>query len=260
MNPDFGFIISTYVSKDIHKFALLKCILSIQHFHPECKIVVIIDHKSDLNLFRDILNMFLNVYFEFDCSTFNAENLPFLYFLKKKYFQKAIILQDSMWLAKRMENISSINTCKFIWHFENNRNEWATIKEPETPFNLLNNIVTHDDLNKYNIKNKIINEEFKKYCLEIYDDKMKWVGCFGCRLIIDYEFLVQLEQRTNILDLLLKLSEKRDRMSAESIFSLACQYTMGTPIVDSYDGLHWDGTGKGYNCNGNHIKKISFAR
>lgn len=260
MNSNFGFIISTYVCNDTHKYALIKCILSIYNFHPDCKIVVIIDHKSDLNFFRDILNIFSNVLFEFDCSNFNAENLPYLYFLKKKYFQKAVILQDSMFLVKKLENISSINTCKFIWHFENNRNEWAVIKEPETTFNITNNIVTHDDLNKYNIKNKIINEEFKKYCLEIYDDKFKWIGCFGCRLIIDYNFLVQLEEKTNIIDLLSKLNEKRDRMSAESIFGLACQFAMGTPIIDSYDGLHWDGTGNGYRCDGNYIKKLSFSR
>jgi hypothetical protein len=91
MNLDFGFIISTFICKDIHKSSLIRCIQSIQQFHPENKIIVIVDYKSDFNFFKDILETFPTVFFEFDCSTLNAENLPFTYFLRKKYFQKAII-------------------------------------------------------------------------------------------------------------------------------------------------------------------------
>ncbi len=256
---DIGFIISTYVINDKHIEILIRCIESIQKYYKE-QIVVIVDYKSNKNMIDNIYRKYPNVLFEFDTSELNAENLPFLYFLKKKYFQKAIILHDSMWLINKLTDISKINTFQYIWHFENHRNEWAIIQEPITPFTMKHNIKTHDDLNRYIINNVIIHEGFKQYCLNKYDNKNEWAGCVGCRIIIDYDFMVNLNKNTEIIDLFSKLNEKRERMAAESIFSLACQYVLGKDILYSYDGLHWDGKGNGHNYNGYYFKKISLGR
>jgi hypothetical protein len=82
--------------------------------------------------------------------------------------------------------------------------------------------------------------DFYNWLTDIYDKKNLWVGCFGPVTIIRHDFLQKLQEKTNFLNIIPYIKNKRDRIAMESIYPLACQYTLGR-IPDSYDGLYYDG-------------------
>ena len=51
----------------------------------------------------------------------------------------------------------------------------------------------------------------------------------------------------------------RKRRAIESIFSIACQYSFGQPIISSFDGLYYDGHYHN-RYKGKFIKKKCFDR
>ena len=257
----FGFIIAACLRELEHYRALDACIISILQYYSFDQIVVIIDFTSDNNLVDKMRKEYEHILFETDsylCTP--AEMLTHYYFYKKRYFEKAIILQDSMRILRPFEGIEDVKDIQYLWHFTNHRREWAIIKEPVTDFNIVNNIVTHDDLVQYCIKNMLQNKGFKEYCSEIYPQKDRWSGCFGFCCIVTHDFICKLQSTTEIFDTMMQMISSRSRRAGESLFSLACQMAAGREIHDSYDGLYYDGVGGGHGLISAHIHKITFDR
>lgn len=255
-----GFIIAACLRTQDHYNSLDKCIISILQHYSFDQIVVIIDFSSNRTLVDKIRDEYEHILFELDTSGTPAEMLTHSYFYRKRYFDIAIIIQDSMQIRKYFEKIDTTRDINYLWHFTNHRREWSIIREPETEFNASNNIVTHDDLIKYYINNMIPNADFKEYCIDVYNKKEKWSGCFGFCCIITYDFVVNLQKTTGIMDIMSKMISSRSRRVGESLFSLACQMAAGREIHESYDGLYYDGAGGGHGLTSEHIHKISFDR
>jgi len=76
--------------------------------------------------------------------------------------------------------------------------------------------------------------------LENYLQKDKWIGCFGCLSIINTNFLIDFDEKTSIINIMLKMDTNRKRRAIESLFSLICRYYVEDDIT-SYDGLYYDG-------------------
>jgi len=258
LNETFGFIIAGCVRTKDHQKSLNKCLDNLRIFHPNQKRVVIVDFTSDKLLIGQSVNDYPEVIFELDTPEIPADMLLLKYFKQKHYFDKAILLQDSMQVIKEFD-VSSVKNIKYIWHFNNHRVHWSTIKEPSSDYNVKNGIVSHDDLVVHCIETKITSPNFKSYCKDIYHQKMMWSGCFGCCCIISYDFLLDLDSKTNIIEFESQMTTNRLRRVIESIFPLACQYTLGQSIFDSYDGLYYDGV-DGHGMTGNYIIKVSFDR
>lgn len=255
---NFGFIIASCLRHDDHFLSLKSCISSIQNFHPDKKIVVIVDYSSNDDIVKKCKNMYQDIIYETYEEEIPADMLFFKFFKQNKYFEKAILLQDSMKIKNSMD-ASKISDIKYIWHFTNHRVHWSTINEPETTENKINNIITHDDLNMYIINNLIKKNDFKDYCKKIYFHKNEWCGCFGTCSIITYDFVNILDDKTDIIDLQKKMTNNRLRRAIESIFSLAVQFVTKRKMEDSYDGLYYDGV-KHNNFEGHYISKKSFDR
>jgi len=254
----FGFIIATCLRESRHLNVLYRCLESLFKYHPNQKKVVIIDYSSKNELVNQVMSIYSDVIFERSTENIAADMLMKQFFKDKKYFDTAILLHDGMKIKKEMV-VDKIEDVKYIWHFTNHRIYWSTITEPETDFNRLHNIVTHDDLLIYLINNNIRKEDFKNYCKYIYYQKDKWCGAFGGLCIIRHDFLLKLDQLTGIIDFEKEMSTNRLRRAAESIVGLACQYVTGRNMEDAYDGLFHDGY-RGNNYQGNIISKISFDR
>lgn len=185
-----------------------------------------------------------------------------------------IIIQDSMFLNRKFDNIESIESIKFLWHFTNHRIDWDKILEPQTDFNIKNKIITHTDLIRYNlIKNYNEDVNFLKYALECLKNKNIWVGCFGNCCIITKKCLEKLNENTNFVEKFISNNTNRERRMNESIFSIICYYYLPQEYDNSYDGLYYNGIyvnnylgmetgfdGLKYCCRNKYISKISFDR
>ena len=254
----YGFIVAACLRTEVHKESLSCCLNSIKQFHENISIAVVIDYTSEQKYIIEVIKEFPTVIFEINTPAVPADMLLLYYFKLRRYFQKAILLQDSMTVISKVD-ITKTHDLDYLWHFNNHRVHWHTIMEPDTEFNRQHKIITHDNLVEYCISNLIKPEDFKTYCIQNYHDKYKWSGCFGCLCIIDYDFLCKLDAESSIIDLMSQMKDNRLRRAIESLFSLACQYVLKKEIYDSYDGLYYDGN---YHNNfvGKFIIKRSFNR
>ncbi len=256
---EFGFLVAACLRGHEHLISLCENLQSIQKFHPEAATVVIFDHTSDKSLTWQAAIYFPNVLFETDTPEVPADMLMLSYLKEKRYFKKAVTLQDSMRLTSRIE-WSGLSGLQYLWHFTNHRVHWHTIEEPQNEFNVANRIKTHDDLVEYCLQNLIQKPDFQKYALDIYRQKERWSGCFGCLCFIDLDTLDILEDKTGILGTMKEMKDNRMRRAIESIFSLACQYALNKEIHDSLDGLYYDGVSYHNNFQGKSVAKKSYNR
>ena len=257
----FGFIIPICVRNSDHKNNAVLCLESIIKYNPYNKIILIVDFTSNVMLIKSLKERYFenkSIIFEDNTKHIPADMLLLYYFRKNKYFDVAISIQDSMHLVNSFENIYT-ETIEYLWHFKNHILHWSNIKEPVNDFTIKNNIITHDDLILYCINNLIEVDDYKQYCNNIYYNKEKWSGCFGCCCVINYNFLCDLDDNTKIINLMSYMTTNRLRRAIESLFSLACQFYLKKEIHSSLDGLYYDGV---YHNNfiSHHIIKKSFNR
>lgn len=276
----FGFIIPSYCETDLHVSQLNRCIQSIRRFHSYEKIIIIDDYSSID--FSFIEREFSDVQIVKSRSKGAGDMVTYSVFRDHPVFETAVIMQDSMCLEKKMDRIQSIDSINFIWYFTNHRLHWSIIEEPQDHYNIKHNIKVHDDLVVHCIDRFIEKDEFKYFAKELYFKKSKWSGCFGCSSIIKYSFLIELDEKTGIIDLLSKMNTNRLRRAAESIFAIACMYVLGEQVFEkAYDGLYYDGIHEPKNrmdlkaidagfgksdimvnqcCKNDYFSKISFNR
>lgn len=255
----FGFLIAACLRNEDHSSALTESIESIQQFYPELPIVVICDFTSDPMILLKFIVKFPTVRFETDTPKVPADMLLLYFFKKNHYFEKGILIQDSMKVISRVE-LENTTALEYLWHFTNHRVHWHIIDEPQTEYNRLHNIKTHDDLIEHCIETLITKPEYQKYCREIYRKKELWSGCFGCLCILDYDMLCKLDEKCGIIELMSHMKDNRLRRAIESLFSLACQFVLEKEIHTSFDGLYYNGTDYHNEFKGKMIEKKSFNR
>lgn len=227
---DFGIIIPSYIHNEDSLCILALGLTNIRKVYPNTKIIVINDNSP-----YDFKNKIIsnNIFIVDSEYPKKAEGLPYLYMYEHKPFKKAMILIDSFHIHKPIDNLDLINDFSFIKYALHHLKDWATIKEEQTEYNIKNNIITHDDKIKHYIKtNYPYDDDFYKFFNNIYDSKNKWVVCFGIMSVITYDFLIELNNKTNILHLFKQIKDRRDRMALESIFTIACLYTKKKSLND----------------------------
>lgn len=268
----FCFIIPTCLKSILHLNQLLRCITSIKK-HYDVNIHIINDSDSEYDYFFDFLSKNVNkIYIYKSLIKGSADQQVFKLILEKKFIETHfIIFQDSMILNNKFENVENV---KFLWHFTNHINHWDMIKEPETDFNKLNNIITHTDLIIYHLLRKYNKDsDFLKYSLNSMKNKNTWCGCFGNCCIITKECVEHINKKTNFANIFILNISNRERRMNESIFSLLCHFYFPDDYTNSADGLYYDGindpNGLGtktnfdnleYYCIHKIISKISFNR
>jgi len=157
---DYGFIIIRNVSNNTNNKYWKESYKCIRKFYTNK--IVIIDTGS--------MSEYLDTIPLENCEIIYAENTKkamitaYYYLYTKKLFNKAVILQDSVFIQQYV-NFESINDIKFIWHFEH-------ISD-----------IPSDELKLIYHLNK--SEELT----EFYYDKNSWKGCFGSMSVISLEFL-----------------------------------------------------------------------
>ena len=197
----FGFIITRHVnSEKTNKYwnHSVKCLRSLYPFRK----IIIIDDNSNYNYVKSDYD-YKNV--EIIKSDFKGrgELLPYYYYLKNKFFENAVILHDSIFIHKKI-NFDKLVGLKVIplWHFNPDR------ENVDNTLRISNNL-----LNSYPVQQKImLNDNL------IGLPHLKWYGCFGVQSFINHDFLLYIENKYRITNMISAVNCRKDRCSLERIF------------------------------------------
>jgi len=205
---DVGFIVSRYVKEKKHNILYKTCYDAIRKFHPNAKIIFIDDNSN-----KDVLEDYPMTNVEIIQSEYPAagEYLPYYYFLKRKPFKKAILLQDSMILNSEIP-FNTVDNYKFLFYYNKNQ-----VGEDPTPL-----------LEKTKIPSELIS---------LYNTD-GWVGCWGSCMIITSDFIQKLEDIVGITNWKDMINTRTMRIRLETAIALSCIYINNDkpPVTNSLGG------------------------
>jgi hypothetical protein len=200
--PSYGFIITRHVNSEKTNKYWNTCVKCIRHFYPFIKIVII-DDNSNQEFINSTVNMenILIINSEFPK---RGELLPYFYFYKNKFFENAVIIHDSVFFHRRInfEKLNGISVLP-LWHFNPDKENLSNTHRITNFLNNNNVIQRKISLNDLNI-------------LGMSSDR--WYGCFGVQSYINHNFLVSLQNKYNIVNMINGVFCRKDRCSLERIF------------------------------------------
>jgi len=235
-----GFIILRYVnSSQTNKF-WINCYKSIRKFYNNP--ILILDDNSN--------NQYLtNIELE-NCTIINCsfsrrgELLPYYYFLDNRFCDRVVILHDTMEIEKKIdfENINNYKNYTRLFSFCNNSYK-IDIDNFQFFTTYLNNGNNIYKFHKKNINNLI--------------------GCFGVCYVIDYNFLLEIQKKYNIKNLVNCIINRDNRKTLERLLSCIFEYETNLTNNNTIKSLLGDIQSNIYLQNKNEevfIKKIFCGR
>jgi hypothetical protein len=195
-DTDFGFIMTRHVnSEKTNNYWNINARL-LNKFYPN-KLIVIIDDNSNKKYLKQLFKLkdILIIQSKYPK---RGELLPYIYFLNNKWFESAVIIHDGIFIHKRVSFEKIKCSVLPLWHFTNSHTK-THLKN-----NLrLANILKYSQIIKYNLLNN-----------NAYN------GCFGVQSFISHKFLVHLNNKYKIQNLLFYVHTREDRCSLERIMGL----------------------------------------
>jgi hypothetical protein len=208
----FGFIITRHINSENTNTYWNQSLKLLRTFYPTTKIVIIDDNSNE---------QYIKPYFDYENieiikSEFpgRGELLPYYYFIKNYFFENAVILHDSVFFHKRI-NFEILNGKKVLplWHFN-----------PDKENIIQTLLITKYLNNSYEIQKKItLNDNV------IGMPQIKWYGCFGSQCYINRSFLLNLEKKYNITNLVNIIKDRSARCCFERI--IGCLFFTENPIL-----------------------------
>ena len=190
-----GFIILRHVNNKLSNKYWIQNYDCISNYYPNNEILIIDDNSNYQFITEKKLYNTSIIQSEYHG---RGELLPYIYYLQNKWFEKAVIIHDGLFIHKRFSfekvNYSAIS----LWHFNNSN----------TKQHLRNNI---------RLANYLKYSKFIKYHLL---NNNTFNGCFGVQSFISHNFLVHLNNKYKIQNLLYAVHTREDRCSLERIFGL----------------------------------------
>ena len=200
---DYGFIITRHVNSEQTNKYWNQCVKLIRSFYP-MKQIIIIDDNSNQN--------FINSEYNYKDITViqseypgRGELLPYVYFLKYKWFSSAVIIHDSLFIHKRIPFEKMKVPVLPLWHH-------AYDKENIDNLNRISSALSH---NNY-LKKKLNDSELTLLGF----NKNKFILCFGAQCYIKLSFLESLQAKYNINNLVNVIHNRTDRCGFERIIGL----------------------------------------
>lgn len=192
--PELGIILLRHVSSDEVNEYWNHSLKSIrEYFGPDIP-VVIIDDNSNPEYVKEKTSMENTTVISSEYHQ-RGEILPYYYFYKHHWFEKAFIIHDSVFFHSRPD-VSHVDDISFLWDFPHDWNNEKREKE----------LISHLD--------------FSSDLLRLYDKKDKWRGAFGSMSVVTHRFVAQLQEQYNIFILLDYIKIRSDRMCFERIISV----------------------------------------
>ena len=195
----FGFIITRHVNSEKTNKYWNHTIKLLRSYYP-CKKIVVIDDNSNQEFVKADFD-YKNI--EIIQSEFpgRGELLPYYYFIKNHYFDYAVILHDSVFFHKRVnfELLKNINVLP-LWFFYSDK------ENIENTFRISRSLKNH-----FFLQNKLNNDTINMM------PKQNWYGCFGVQSYIKREFLLELETKYGITNMIPQITCRADRCCLERI-------------------------------------------
>lgn len=197
----YGFIITRHVNSEKTNRYWNRCVQCIQYFYPNRQIIIIDDNsnKEFIKAYQDYSNIQI-IESEFPG---RGELLPYYYLLKYKFFPYAVILHDSVFIHQYIpfDRLVHINVLPLWFFYPDKENINNTIR------------LTEQLQNNMNIRDKLLMND---NLLGLPHNK--WYGCFGIQSFISLSFLLYIEQKYKITNLINHVSCRKDRCCLERIF------------------------------------------
>jgi hypothetical protein len=193
---NFGFIITRHVNSEETNCYWNQCVKLLRTHYNKCKIVIIDDNSNQTYLKPDHNYKNLTIIQSEYCG--RGELLPYIYYLKNKWFENAVIIHDSVFFhfTYPFENLKT----KFssLWDFGNNDSE-------------LDNIIRVSKVLK---NNTIIIKNVLDW------NKSTWVSSQGAQCYINHNFLIYLNNKYCLENLLDVVLNRNDRATLERIVGI----------------------------------------
>jgi hypothetical protein len=198
----YGIIITRHVNSDETNRYWNLSIQCIKRIYPLIKIVIIDDNSNYSFVKADFEYKNLEIIqSEFPG---RGELLPYYYYLKNKFFENALIIHDSVFIYTKINfNLLILKKTQVLplWYFHpDNENLGERIR------------ITNSLANSYNIINKFSSN------LVLGMPDSKWYGCFGVQSFINHDFLIHLERKYKITNMVHHVHNRQDRQCLERIF------------------------------------------
>ncbi len=188
-----GFIILRHVNSEETNKYWIECYDCIRKHYPLNKILIIDDFSNYTFINTNkILENTLIIHSEFKG---RAELLPYYYYYHNKLFDRAVILQDSVFIQQPI-NFGEENT--FIWSFEHH---WDYLYNHNTLIELLDK--------KELISNYLNNSH-----------SHLWKGCFGVMSVIKQDLLCDIQKTFNFFNIISCVTSREERMKLERVFAI----------------------------------------
>jgi hypothetical protein len=200
----YGFIITRHVNSRQTNEYWNHCVKLIRTHYPLRKIIIIDDNSN--YKFVKSYHEYKNIKIIQSEYPGRGELLPYVYFLKNKWFENAVIVHDSLFFHKHIP----FETFNFpvipLWHHPYDKEH-------------LNNLLRISSFLKNNnyVKQELMGNEINILGITI---KKQLNLCFGGQCYINHNFLLLLEKKYNLSNLVNVIKCRRDRCGLERILGI----------------------------------------
>lgn len=203
----FGFILTRHVNSEITNHYWNQTVKLIRTYYPHTKIVII-DDNSNYSFVKPEFK-YLNVEIIQSEYPKRGELLPFIYYLRNKWFDKAVILHDSVFIHKKI-NFNAVKLPVLpLWHAPYDK---------ENTYGLTR--ITSLLKSNYVLKNKLIRPKENALRVVASRDPGDFDICFGVQCVIHHDFLVKIENKYKITNLIHGIQCRADRCCLERIMGV----------------------------------------
>lgn len=242
----FGFIITRHVNSEQTNKYWNQNVKLIRTYYPLTQIIIIDDNSNSIYVKADY--DYKNIIIIQSEYPGRGELLPYIYFLKYKWFEKAVIIHDSTFIHSRI-NFEKLKVPVLpLWHHNYDKENLPNLVRISS---VLNNNVIHNLL--YKLNNDNFNFNFNIIQSNKYD------LCFGVQSFITLSFLELLESKYGITKLINVIKNRTDRCGLERIMGLL--FCLESPLLLHIHSLFGDITttpksfNYSYNDYVNDLKK-----
>jgi hypothetical protein len=208
----FGFIITRHVNSEKTNQYWNHSVKLLRTLYPYRKIVIIDDNSNQefVKADHDYKNTEI-IQSEFPG---RGELLPYYYYIKNKFFENAIIIHDSVFFHKKIDFTKLQGQKVFpLWFFypdkENITNTLRISTKLKSSYSLQQKLSLNDSI--------------------LGMPHTKWYGCFGAQSYINHNFLLRLEEKYKITNLISAVSCRTDRCCLERI--MGCLFFNENPNI-----------------------------
>lgn len=200
---NYGFIITRHVNSYETNAYWNQCVKLIRVHYPLKKIIIIDDNSNYIFVKAD--HQYKNIKIIQSEYPGRGELLPYVYYLKNKWFNNAVIIHDSLFFHKHIPFEKIKLPVIPLWHHPYDK---------DNLYNLLR--ISYYLKNNHNIQ-KILSGDSRNMMLS---NKNNFNLCFGGQCFINHNFLLILERKYNISNLVNAIKCRLDRMGLERILGI----------------------------------------